>query len=63
MITVKRVLASELKEDQGIKAPGAPAFSTIRAIEDMVETTECIRVQLDWGAMHYTPDKQVWVLA
>jgi len=61
--TQKRILASELREGYSVKAPGAPGFSTIRSVEDLTSTTECIRVQLDWGAMDYQPEEEVWIEA
>lgn len=55
---MKQVLATELREGYGVKAPGAPAWSTIRNVE---ETTGGVTVTLDWGTMVYDADEKVWI--
>lgn len=48
--------ARKLEVGHGVKAPGAPAFSTIREVKELPEG---IGVRLDWGAMLYEPREEV----
>ena len=52
----RKIAAKDLKVGQGVKAPGAPAFSTILEVKDLPEG---IGVRLDWGALIYEPSEEV----
>jgi hypothetical protein len=54
---VATVRAWQLEAGDGVKAPGAPAFSTIRSIEE--EKDGRILARFGWGGLFYERNEKV----